>query len=237
MTELKSNEAIRVVYVEDDVRLAQLTARYLEGHGLEVTVVNDGAGAVETIVQSLPDLILLDLMLPGVDGLEICRRLRERLDVPILMLTARTEEADLVLGLEGGADDYIGKPFSSRELLARIRSNVRRARGLTGPRKEVIRIGELVIDSANHSVRLGGESLPLTTTEFILLRALAEGKGRVLSREQLQQKVQGSIDDSFDRSIDVHVSRVRHKLEANPKHPKYLKTVRGVGYLLVDSDS
>lgn len=227
-----SEERLSVVYVEDDERLARLTAQYLQSHGLEVTVVARGDLAVGEILRVKPDVVLLDQMLPGESGLAICRRLRERVDVPILMITARTEEADRVLGLEGGADDYIGKPFSSRELLARIRAHARRAKGRAGPAAPRTAVGELVIDAETMTATLRGEALALTTYEFGLLRALAERAGRVLSREQLLQIVQGTSEDAFDRSIDVHVSRLRSKLGDDPRNPRLLKTVRGVGYVL-----
>jgi DNA-binding response OmpR family regulator len=178
-----------------------------------------------------PDVVLLDLMLPGVDGLEVCRQLRTRLDVPILMLTARGEEADRVMGLEGGADDYMAKPFSSRELLARVRAQARRARGRSGPRSELIVAGRLEVDPVGRRVLVDGRLLSLTTYEFDLLRVFAERPGRVLTREQLVDFVRGSADEAFDRSIDVHISHLRKKLGDDPKSPRILKTVRGVGYL------
>jgi DNA-binding response OmpR family regulator len=228
---------ITVVYVEDDVRLAQLTASYLGTHGVDMIVIPRGDQAVAEILRLTPDLVLLDLMVPGLNGVEVCRRLRERTATPILMVTARTEEADRVLGLEAGADDYIHKPFSSRELLARIRAAVRRARGLVGPAIGRIVLGELVVDSVTMTTTLAGKRIHLTTAEFDLLRALAERTGRVLSREQLLSFVQNSADDAFDRSIDVLVSRLRAKLEENPRQPRYLKTVRGAGYTLVADES
>lgn len=224
---------ITVVYVEDDVRLADLTAAYLATHDVAVHVLTRGDNAVPEILRLNPDLVLLDLMVPGLGGVEVCKRLRERTSVPILMITARTEEADRVLGLEAGADDYIHKPFSSRELLARIRAAVRRARGLVGPTTGRIVLGELIIDCGTVSASLAGKRLALTTSEFELLRVMAERSGRVLSREQLLGFVQASPDDAFDRSIDVLVSRLRAKLEVNPRQPRYLKTVRGAGYILV----
>lgn len=232
-----SEESITVVYVEDDERLGRLTAQYLRSHGVEVFLVDRGELAVSEITRIHPDVVLLDVMLPGVSGTEICRRLRERLDVPIVMVTARTEEADRVIGLEGGADDYVTKPFSSRELLARVRAQARRARGKAGPRAERIEVGPLVIDGATMSALLRGQALALTTYEFDLLRVLAERAGRVLSREQLMQLVTGSTDDAFDRSIDVHISRLRAKLEDDSRNPRLLKTVRGVGYMLANEVS
>jgi DNA-binding response OmpR family regulator len=227
--------AITVVYVEDDERLAQLTSQYLATHGVQVTLVHRGELAVGEVLRVRPDVVLLDVMLPGSSGLEICRSLRARIDVPIVMVTARTEEADRVMGLEGGADDYVTKPFSSRELLARVRAQARRGRGQAGPRAERIDLGEIVIDSATQSASLRGAALSLTTLEFDLLRVFAERPGRVLTREQLLELVHGSSDDAFDRSIDVHVSRLRGKLHDDPRNPKLLKTIRGVGYMLTPS--
>jgi len=227
-----SEERITVVYVEDDERLGRLTAQYLSAHQVEVFLVTRGDEAVQEILRIRPDVVLLDLMLPGMSGNEICKKVREHLDVPIVMVTARTEEADRVLGLEGGADDYVTKPFSSRELLARIRAQSRRGRGKAGPPTPRIEVGDLVVDVATLTATRDGRLLPLTTYEFGLLRVLAERAGRVLSREQILQLVQGSADEAFDRSIDVHVSRLRHKLGDDPKSPRVLKTIRGVGYML-----
>lgn len=227
-----TEEKIAVVLVEDDERLAQLTARYLESHNVTVTIVNNGRDAVGKVMQVRPDVVLLDLMLPGMSGLDICRELRSRSDVPILMVTARGEEADRVVGLEGGADDYIAKPFSSRELLARIRAHARRARGAVGPQKKSLVVGRLSIDGEAMSATLDGTVLTLTTYEFQLLKALAERAGRVLSREQLVDIVRGSADEAFDRSIDVHISHLRNKLGDDPRSPRIIKTVRGVGYML-----
>ena len=229
------SETISVVYIEDDARLARLTQRYLESHGARVTLAANGSEGLAEVARHAPDVILLDLMLPGLDGIEVCRQLRLRTDTPIIMVTARGEEADRVLGLEGGADDYVTKPFSSRELLARIRAQVRRARGKVGPPTPRIELGELVVDAASMTATLRGEHLALTTHEFALLRVLAERAGRVLGREQLLQLMHGTAEEAFDRSIDVHVSRLRHKLEDDPRNPRLLKTIRGVGYMLASS--
>ena len=223
---------IAALLVEDDARLAALTRAYLAGHGVGVEVAGDGRVGLDLARGRRFDVVLLDLMLPGKDGLTVCRELRARSDVPILILTARGEEADRVLGLEMGADDYLPKPFSPRELLARIRALVRRARGRAGPPVEVVRVGDLVIDPGARQATLRGQDLPLTAYEFDLLRALAERAGRVLSREQLMELARGSAEDSFDRSIDVHVSHLRQKLGDDPRRPRLLKTVRGAGYVL-----
>jgi DNA-binding response OmpR family regulator len=195
-------------------------------------VVGDGESGLKEALRRQYDVVLLDLMLPGKDGLEVCRELRTRQAVPIIVLTARTEEADRVMGLELGADDYVTKPYSSRELVARIRAVVRRSRGGVGPANERISVGPLSIDPQTLGVQLDGRELALTTYEFALLRALAEHAGRVLSREQLLDLAKGSAEESFDRSIDVHVSRLRAKLGDDPRKPRLIKTVRGMGYLL-----
>jgi len=230
-------DAIKVVYVEDDERLGRMTAQYLTSRGLEVVRVTRGDLALAEILRVGPDVVLLDLMLPGRDGLEICHAVRERLDVPIIIVTARIEEADRVVGLEGGADDYVAKPFYARELLARIRAHARRARGRTGPPKARLHVGSLVVDKTTMSATLNGRPLALTTFEFNMLRVLAERVGRVLTREQLLELVHGSSDEAFDRSIDVHVSRLRQKLGDDPRSPRRLKTVRGVGYVLTSDDA
>jgi DNA-binding response OmpR family regulator len=227
-----ASETIAVVLVEDDDRLARLTARYLESHGVLVHIAADGRDGIAKVMQHRPDVVLLDLMLPGMNGLEVCRELRTRTDTPIIMVTARGEEADRVMGLEGGADDYMPKPFSSRELLARIRAQARRARGASGPTKKELRLGRLTIDAEAMHATLDGVSLVLTTYEFMLLRALADRAGRVLSREQLVDLVRGSAEEAFDRSIDVHISHLRAKLGDDSRSPRLIKTVRGVGYML-----
>lgn len=223
---------VTALLVEDDARLAALTRDYLASHGVVVTVASDGRQGLAEALARRHDVVLLDLMLPGKDGLEVCRELRARSDVPIIVLTARGEEADRVLGLELGADDYLAKPYSPRELLARIRAVVRRARGQAGPSLEVVRVGALTVDPAARRATHEGRELNLTGYEFALLKALAERAGRVLTREQLMEIARGNAEESFDRSIDVHVSRLRQKLGDDPKRPRLLKTVRGLGYLL-----
>lgn len=227
---------IAVLLVEDDERLARITAQYLQKHGLHVALAFDGEQALAEARRQPFDLILLDIMLPRRDGLDVCRAIRERQDVPIVMLTARGEEADRVLGLESGADDYVTKPFSSRELLARIRAHVRRARGRAGPPQGVLRAGRLVLDTAALTATLDGKAVPLTGYEFALLRAFVERPGRVLSREQLLDVAKGNAEEAFDRSVDGHISRLRHKLGDDPRQPTLLKTVRGAGYMLAVSD-
>lgn len=222
----------RLLMVEDDERLAQLTARYLEQHGVRVTRVTDGREALQVATRDCFDLVLLDLNLPGIDGIEVCRRLRQRVDVPIIILTARAEETDRVLGLEMGADDYVSKPFSSRELLARVRAQVRRARGRVGPSAQPLRAGRIEVDPGGLRASIDGRPLQLTGYEFTLLRALVERAGRVLTRDQLLAMANREADAVFDRSIDGHISRLRQKLGDDPRRPSMLKTIRGAGYML-----
>jgi DNA-binding response OmpR family regulator len=232
MASVKPEPALQALLVEDDARLAALTREYLGGHGVAVEVVSDGKRGLTEAQRGGWDVVLLDLMLPGLPGLEICRELRARSDVPIIMLTARGEEADRVMGLELGADDYLAKPFSPRELLARIRAVTRRAKGRAGPVLRPVKVGPLLIDPSARSVTLSGRAVDLTAYEFALLHALAERSGRILSREQLMEFARGSAEDAFDRSVDVHVSRLRQKLGDDPKRPRLIKTVRGAGYVL-----
>jgi DNA-binding response OmpR family regulator len=168
--------------------------------------------------------------------MEVCRQIRARLDVPIIMVTARSEEADRVMGLEGGADDYVSKPFQSRELLARVRAQARRSRGESGPRADRIQVGKLVVDTGAMQATMDGQPLPVTTIELSLLHALAARAGRVLDREQLLHLLHGTADEAFDRSIDVHISRLRQKLGDDARNPRLLKTIRGVGYMLTPED-
>lgn len=224
--------ALSALLVEDDPRLAALTREYLEGHGVAVEIAADGKRGLAEALRGRHDVILLDLMLPGMPGLDVCRELRARSDVPIIVLTARGEEADRVMGLETGADDYLAKPFAPRELLARIRAVTRRAKGRAGPAQRQVAVGALRLDPGARRATLRGKELPLTGYEFDLLKALAERAGRVLTREQLMELARGTAEEAFDRSIDVHVSRLRAKLGDDPKRPRLLKTVRGAGYVL-----
>jgi len=228
--EPSSEPRILVLLVEDDERLAALTREYLERHGAEVTVIRDGERGLTEALRGKHDIVLLDVMLPGRDGLSVCQKIRERSDVPIIMITARGEEADRVLGLEIGADDYMPKPYSARELLARIRAAVRRAKGRAGPRSRKVAVGRLNLDPGAREARFEGRVLDLTSYEFSLLYVLAERAGRVLGREQLMELARGSAEESFDRSIDVHISRLRLKLGDDSRRPRLIRTVRGVGY-------
>jgi DNA-binding response OmpR family regulator len=220
--------------IDDDARLAALVREYLGGHEIDVTVAGDGERGLAALRRQRVDVVLLDVMLPGADGLEICRRIRatpELAAVPIVMLTARGDDVDRIVGLELGADDYLPKPFNPRELLARVRAVLRRGRATAAPGRR-FRTGRLEIDFDAREVTVGGKRQPLTSYEFDLLAVLARAAGRVLSREQLLDALKGAAYDAFDRSIDVHISKLRAKLEANPKEPRYIKTVRGAGYLL-----
>src|SRR5262245_4993820 len=223
--------------IDDDARLGALVAEYLGKHEIDVTVVGDGERGLAALRKRRFDVVLLDLMLPGVDGLEICRRLRaipEGAFLPVIMLTAKGEDVDRIVGLELGADDYVPKPFNPRELLARIRAVLRRsaAPGGVGVAPPRFRSGDLEIDFEAREVTIAGRRPGLTHYEFELLGALARAAGRALSREQLIDALKGTEYDAFDRSIDVHISKLRAKLEADPKAPRFIKTVRGVGYLL-----
>lgn len=231
-----SDPAIRVLLIEDDERLAQLTARYLAHHGVEVRHEADGVRGLAEALHNRHDLILLDLMLPGLDGLAVCHELRARCDVPIIIVTAHGEEADRVLGLESGADDYVAKPFSSRELLARVRAQVRRARGRVGPTRRVLQAGRLTMDPSTLGVSVDGVACSLTSHEFALLYALAGRAGRVIGREQLLELVHGNAEQAFDRAIDVQISRLRRKLGDDPARPQILLTVRGAGYMVAGKE-
>src|SRR2546423_114329 len=215
---------IRVLLVEDDDRLATFVAEFLEQNGLDVVVVGDGDEALRQVSAHAFDVMVLDVMLPVVDGYAVCRHVRERQALPIIMTTARSAEIDRVMGLEIGADDYVIRPFSVRELLARIRSAVRRARGQIGPLARALRVGALELNLEAMTASLASRPLHLTTYEFKILCSLAERRNRVVSREQLLQLAQGTADESFDRSIDVRISRLRQKLREDPRRPSLLRT-------------
>jgi len=226
--------------VDDDARLAGLVTEYLGRHEIDVTVAPDGERGLAALRRQRFDVVLLDLMLPGIDGLELCRRIRatpEIAAIPIVMLTAKGDDVDRIVGLEIGADDYLPKPFNPRELLARIRAVLRRAGG--HPRAgatPAFRTRALEIDFDARAASVRGRPLALTSYEFELLAALARAAGRVLSREQLLDALKGQAYEVFDRSIDVHVSKLRAKIEDDPKEPRYIKTVRGVGYVLLKNE-
>jgi two-component system, OmpR family, response regulator RstA len=234
-----ANQSPRILIVEDDARLATLTREYLEGNGFKVSIEGDGAKAVERIERENPDLIILDVMLPGEDGLSICRKVKMEKDIPILMLTARTDDMDQVVGLEMGADDYVAKPVRPRVLLARVRALLRRAEAqpivseTSDPQSSRLEFGDLVIDSAMREAWLKDASIDLTSAEFDLLWLLASNAGRVLTREEIFTALRGIEYDGQDRSIDVRVSRIRPKVGDDPMHPRRIKTVRSKGYLFV----
>jgi two-component system, OmpR family, phosphate regulon response regulator OmpR len=221
----------RILLVEDDPRLAEMLSEYLGQAGFTVTVAPLGATALERLARADYDAVVLDLMLPDMDGLDICRRLRARADTPVLMLTARGEPIDRIVGLELGADDYLPKPFEPRELLARLRAILRRRSRAAVPGEKPLTFGRLEIDTAAHAVRLDGTQCELTGYQYDLLVTLAKNAGRVLSRDALLDAVKGEQLESFDRSIDVHVSRIRAAIEDNPKKPRRVITVRGSGYV------
>jgi two-component system OmpR family response regulator len=227
---------LHVLLVEDDAKLARLTCEYLEQQGLRVTRAADGRSALALALGPDVDVVVLDLMLPGMDGFEVCREIRRASHVPIIAVTARVEVADRVLGLELGADDYVTKPFVARELLARIHAVTRRAQGKAGPPAREIRVGRLVVDTAGMSATLDGQPLALTSYEFALLRVFADHPGRVLSRERLLELAKGNADEAFDRSIDVRISRLRQKLGDDSRNPVLLKTIRGSGYVLTSGE-
>jgi two-component system OmpR family response regulator len=233
---LEINMAAKILIVEDDINLLATLKYNLAKEGYEVITAVDGAGALETARREKPALIILDVMLPKLSGFEVCRILRKETNVPILMLTAKVEEVDKIVGLEIGADDYMTKPFSMRELLARIRAMLRRAEmGKLGPagESEPLKIGDLEIDIARHRALLRGATLELSPKEFDLLAFLAQNKELVFSREQLLGKVWGYDYAGDTRTVDVHIRWLRQKIESDPAKPKRLITVRGTGYKLV----
>jgi DNA-binding response OmpR family regulator len=222
--------APRILLIEDDRRLAEMLSEYLGEAGFRVSAAGDGRTGLARLDAEPHDALVLDLMLPDMDGLEVCRRLRATSDIPVLMLTARGDAMDRVVGLEIGADDYLAKPFEPRELVARLRAILRRRD--RGAAAGVLRFGRLEIDRDARRVRVDGAERVLTSHQFALLLALAERAGRVLSRDALMDLVRGQALEAFDRSIDVHVSRIRAAIEDDPKQPRRLLTVRGAGYVL-----
>ena len=224
----------RLLMIDDDARLAAMVRDYLGASGYGVDVAGDVASGIAALRANPADLLILDLMLPDGDGLDVCRRLRaEGVGIPVLMLTAKGDPIDRVIGLEIGADDYLPKPFEPRELLARVKALLRRASG--APAADSLRFGRLEVDRAARAVRVDGQVRPLTSHQFDLLVALAERAGRVLSREQLMDLVRGEALETFDRSIDVHIARIRAAVEDDPRHPKRIITVRGAGYVFARS--
>src|SRR3989442_4790442 len=216
--------------IEDDARLAEMVSEYLGKAGFRVAVASEGRAGLERVTREPFDALVLDLMLPDMDGLEVCRQLRAKSDLPVLMLTARGEPMDRIVGLELGADDYLPKPFEPRELLARVKALLRRAQP-DPVADEVLRFGRLEIDVGGRVARLDGVPCDLTSHQFDLLVVLARSAGRVLSRDQIMDSLKGHPLEAFDRSIDVHISRIRAVIEEDPKTPRRVLTVRGAGYV------
>jgi two-component system phosphate regulon response regulator OmpR len=230
--------AARVLLIDDDERLAEMLVEYLSGRGYSVEHRPDGGSGLALLARESFEAVILDVMLPDLDGFEVCRRIRARSQLPVLMLTARGDELDRIVGLELGADDYLPKPFNPRELLARLGAILRRSRG---PSPEgaadppPLRFGRLEVDRAAREVRVDGERRELTGRQFDMLVLLAERAGRVQSREQIMEALKGEEWDSVDRSIDVHISRIRTAIEDDPRNPRFVQTVRGAGYVFIAS--
>ena len=222
----------KVLVVDDDAKTVELVKLYLNRDGYRVMTAYDGTEALRLAREGRPDLIVLDLMLPGIDGLEVCRVLRDESDVPIIMLTARTTDEDKLVGLGLGADDYVSKPFSPRELAARVRAVLRRLPGERGP--EEVKCGELTMNFFRQEASIAGRPLNLTPVEFKLLGVLTKEPGRVFSRAELVEKSMGYDYRGFDRTIDVHILNLRRKIEPDSRQPKYIKTVYGAGYKLAE---
>jgi two-component system alkaline phosphatase synthesis response regulator PhoP len=223
----------QILVVEDDMQIARTLRDYLEVAGFAVTVVGDGSAAVASFRGDRPDLMVLDLGLPGVDGLDVAREVRRGSTTPIIMLTARGEESDRIVGLELGADDYLVKPFSPKELVARVRAVLRRTDGAVAG-SEVLRTGDVEVDLPKMQAHVAGRAIELTRTEFHLLAALVREQGSVFTRAQLQDALHGTAIDSYDRAIDAHVKNLRRKIEPEPGRPRYVLTVYGVGYRFAD---
>ena len=229
-----------ILLVEDDFDLAELTASYLISNGYQVEIVEDGISAVDKILQQQPDLVILDLMLPGLDGLEVCQKVRPEFDNPILMLTARSDNIDEILGLEIGADDYLGKPVEPRLLLAHIKALLRRTArsddntdGPANSNDAVINVNGLELDNRSRNVSLNSQSITLSDPEYDLLWLLISNAGNILSREYIFENLRGIDYDGSNRAIDINISRIRSKLGDNPSNPNIIKTIRNKGYLLV----
>lgn len=223
-----------VLVAEDDPKQAELIRRYLERDGHQVVLVGDGRAAIDEARRRRPDLVVLDVMMPKVDGLDVCRVLRAESDVPIVLLTARTTEDDVLLGLDLGADDYITKPYSPRQLAARVRAILRRVRRVQDRGHQPLRVGDLVVDQQRHEVLLAGAELDCTPAEFRMLAVLAAEPGRAFTRGQLLSQAFGMDKFITERTVDVHVMNLRRKLEPDPRRPVRLLTVYGVGYKLQD---
>ena len=226
----------KILVVDDEPQIVKVLKAYLEKAGFQVATAMDGMTALTVFDQEKPDFVILDLNLPAMDGIEVCREIRRSSNTPILMLTARVEEADKLIGLELGADDYVVKPFSPREVVARVKTIFRRTTS-DSDNTEVIRAGDLVIDLVQHKVDVGSRPVDLTRTEFAILLALARQPNRVFSRLQIMEQAQGDAFEGYERTIDAHIKNLRIKIEPNPRHPKYIQTVFGLGYKLEVSDN
>ncbi|MFH1931856.1 MAG: response regulator [Pseudomonadota bacterium] len=230
----------KVLLVDDDAKLRKLLREYLEGYGFHILTLADGLSVVKTIREESPDMIILDIMLPKRDGLEVLKEIRMEFSVPVIMLTAKGEDADRIVGLELGADDYLPKPFNPRELLARIKAVLRRLpdRDRSNARRDenmLIEAGGLILNKAKQTLLIEDKEVELSSTEYKLLEALMENPNRVMSRDQLMNLARGRDFMAFDRSIDVHISKLRAKLEPDPRSPQRIKTVWGTGYMFVDT--
>lgn len=232
----------KILVVDDELKMVKLVRTYLQAAGFAVLVAYDGQEALTVFRHERPDLVVLDLMLPEIDGLDVARTIRRASDVPIIMLTARAEEADRLIGLELGADDYVVKPFSPRELVARVRAVLRRASTSRPPeaeavRPQVITAGDLTLDLKRREARLSGQPVELTTTQFDLLTVLAQHPGQVFTRMQLLDAVQGEAFEGYERTIDAHIKNLRRALDDDPRAPRYILTVRGVGYKFLEPEA
>ena len=222
----------KILVVDDEPQIVKVVKAYLEQSGFQVVTAADGNAALATFQREKPDFMILDLNLPGMDGLDVCRAVRHESNIPILMLTARVEEADKLIGLELGADDYVVKPFSPREVVARVRTIFRRTAAVDSPKTELIQVGDLQIDPDQHTVIVSDRQIELTPTEFDILVVLARQPKRVFTRLQIMEQAQGDAFEGYERTIDAHIKNIRLKLETNPKKPAYIHTVFGVGYKL-----
>jgi two-component system alkaline phosphatase synthesis response regulator PhoP len=218
-----------VLIVDDDMKLVKLLQTYFEKEGCMTYSANDGLDALQIVREKKPDIMVLDLMLPGLDGLDVCRRIRRDNDIPIIMLTARDEESDRLVGLEIGADDYVTKPFSPKEVVARAKAILRRA-NKNVVRSEQIRAGTLIIDLERHQVTNGDQIVDVTPTEFKIVELLAGNAGKVYSRLQIVEQIQGYSFEGYERTIDAHIKNLRRKIENNSREPQYIQTVYGIGY-------
>ena len=225
-----------ILIVDDEQAIVDIVRAYLEREGYRVAVANDGKAGLEMFHRESPALLVLDLMLPGLSGWDVCRAVRKESDVPIIMLTARDDVTDKIVGLELGADDYVTKPFDPKELVSRVRAVLRRSENKGGARR-VYALGDLTMDADRRVVRRAGKPVQLTATEFDLLRAFVEAPGRVFSRLQLLDRVQGEAYEGYERTIDSHIKNLRKKIESDPEHPRYIVTVYGVGYKAGEEES